>query len=121
MSDPRVLLFCYGSLRLPEVQLDTFGRLLTGHDDVLPGYTVDYVDIEDPHAPPVRGQAVHPIIRFTGHGVDKVLGVALEVTEDELEAADEYEAGSYHRLSATLASGRSAWIYVAHVPTEYPA
>lgn len=121
MSEPRVLLFCYGSLRQPEVQLDTFGRLLTGYEDVLPGYTVDYVDIEDPHAPPVHGQAVHPIVRFTGQSVDKVVGIALEVTEEELEAADEYEVESYHRVGATLASGHEAWVYIAHVPTEFPA
>lgn len=120
MSDRPILLFSYGTLRLPEVQLDTFGRLIDGHNDVLPGYTVDYVDIEEPHVVRLSGQVVHPIVRPTGQSVDKVIGVALELTEDELDAADEYEVGSYHRVRATLASGREAWVFIAHVPTDIP-
>ena len=40
------LLFTYGTLQHAEVQLDTFGRLVAGEPDALPGYTVDYVEIE---------------------------------------------------------------------------
>ena len=41
------ILFTYGTLQQPEVQLDTFGRLVAGEDDSLPGDTVDYVEIDD--------------------------------------------------------------------------
>ncbi|SNY70247.1 hypothetical protein SAMN05421748_13746 [Paractinoplanes atraurantiacus] len=37
----------------------------------------------------------------------------LEVTEAELGQADEYEVDDYQRVAAPLASGESAWVYVA--------
>lgn len=109
-----ILLFSYGTLRLPAVQLDTFGRLLDGDDDVLPGYTIDYIDIEDPHVLAVSEQSAHPILRATGDARDKVVGTALRIGEDELDAADEYEVEEYRRVRVRLASGRDAWVYVSH-------
>ena len=106
------LLFSYGTLQNPDVQLDTFGRLLDTEDDILPGYTVDYADIEDPRVVGVSGASVHPIVRPTGNALDKVVGKVLRVTEDELDAADEYEVELYRRASVVLASGRTAWVYV---------
>ncbi|MFT4220643.1 MAG: gamma-glutamylcyclotransferase family protein [Microbacterium sp.] len=114
MSDERVLLFSYGTLRLPHVQLETFGRVVDGEADVLPGYTVDYVDIDDPRVVSVSGHTVHPILRATGNASDKVVGAALALTEEELDAADEYEVPAYRRVGVTLASGRFAWVYVEH-------
>lgn len=108
------LLFTYGTLQSPEVQLDTFGRLLHGEDDVLPGYTVDYAEIEDQRVGELSGQSVHPILRATGNTLDKVVGTVVEVTEAELEASDEYEVTLYRRVSVPLASGRDAWVYVAN-------
>ena len=114
MADtPDQLLFSYGTLQYPDVQLDTFGRLLDGEDDVLPRYTVDYASIEDPRVVGLSGDAVHPIVRATGRQLDKVTGRALWVTEEELDAADEYEVELYRRVEVTLASGRTAWVYVS--------
>lgn len=107
------LLFSYGTLRQPEVQLDTFGRLLDGEDDTLPGYTTDYIEIEDRRVVDLSGLSVHPVVRPTGNARDKVMGTALRVTEDELDAADEYEVSLYLRVPVTLASGRAAWVYVS--------
>jgi len=107
------ILFTYDTLRIPEVQLDTFGRVMHGDDDVLPGYTVDYVDIEDPHAV-TSGQASRPIVRHTGNPLDKVVGAAVRITEDELDAADEYKVEQFHRERVRLASGVDAWVYVGH-------
>jgi len=109
-----ILLFSYGTLRLPNVQLDTFGRLLQGDDDVLPGYTIDYLDITDPHVLAVSENTVHPILRATGNPRDKVVGTALRIEEEELDAADDYEVADYRRVRVTLASGSSAWVYVSH-------
>ncbi|GAA3018447.1 gamma-glutamylcyclotransferase family protein [Microbacterium dextranolyticum] len=106
------LLFTYGTLQYAEVQLDTFGRLLAGEPDTLPGYTIDYVDIEDPRVVDVSGHSVHPVIRFTGNPRDKVVGRAVHLTSDELDAADEYEVSLYRRVRVALASGREAWVYV---------
>ncbi len=110
---PRVeALFTYGTLQRPEVQRDTFGRLLEGEEDVLTGYTVDYAEIEDHRVVAVSGAAVHPILRETGDARDKVMGRVLWLTEAELDAADEYEVSLYRRVPVTLASGRTAWVYV---------
>jgi len=106
-------LFSYGTLLNPDVQLDIFGRRLDGEDDALPGFTVDYTEIADTRIIDLSGLSVHPIVRATGSSLDKVLGKALPVTEDELDAADEYEVTLYRRVSVVLASGRSAWVYVA--------
>lgn len=107
------LLFSYGTLQHPDVQLDTFGRLVDASDDVLPGYTVDYAEIEDHRVVDLSGLSVHPVVRPTGDPRDKVVGKALWLTEAEIDAADEYEVSLYRRISATLASGRVAWVYVA--------
>ncbi len=110
---PDQLLFSYGTLRDRAVQLDTFGRLLDMTDDVLPGYTLDYAAISDPRVVHVSGSASHPIVRATGNPLDKVTGKVLRLTEDELDAADEYEVGVYRRVSVLLASGTRAFAYVA--------
>ncbi|MEU1972790.1 gamma-glutamylcyclotransferase family protein [Microbacterium sp. NPDC019599] len=107
------LLFSYGTLQNPDVQLTTFGRHLEGEDDVLPGYTVDYAEIADTRVVDLSGLAVHPVVRATGNPRDKVVGKAIYVTEDELDAADEYEVSLYRRISVVLASGRTAWAYVS--------
>lgn len=105
-------LFTYGTLQLPDVQRDTFGRLIQGEEDVLAGYTVDYVEIDDDRVVEVSGADVHPVLRETGDVRDKVVGMVVWLTADELEAADEYEVSLYRRASVTLASGRTAWVYV---------
>jgi hypothetical protein len=113
-DQPDQLLFSYGTLQNPDVQLDTFGRLIDSEDDSLPGFTVDYAEIEDPRVVDVSGATVHPIVRTTGNPLDKVMGKALWVTDDELDAADEYEVSLYRRVPVVLTSGRDAWVYVAN-------
>ena len=105
-------LFTYGTLQLAQVQFDTFGRLIDGTDDVLPGYCVDHVEIDDPRVVELSGAASHPVLRATGNPLDKIVGRVLLLTEDELDAADEYEVSLYRRGTVTLASGRTAWVYL---------
>ncbi|KAA9105585.1 gamma-glutamylcyclotransferase family protein [Microbacterium rhizomatis] len=106
------LLFSYGTLQDPAVQLDTFGRIVQSEDGVLPGYTVDYTVISDPRVVEVSRLATHPIVRATGNALDKVTGQVLHLTEDELDAADEYEVSLYRRIPVVLASGAHAFAYV---------
>lgn len=113
MADSDQLLFSYGTLQNPDVQLDTFGRLVAVEDDALPGYTVDYAEIEDPRVVDLSGLSVHPVVRPTGNALDKVTGKVLRVTEDELDAADEYEVALYRRVRVQLQSRRAAWVYVS--------
>lgn len=105
-------LFTYGTLQSAEVQLDTFGRLVARDDDVLPGFTVVQARIDDARAVELSGAAAHPVLRATGSDLDKVVGTVLWITEDELDAADEYEAALCRRVSVNLASGRAAWAYL---------
>jgi gamma-glutamylcyclotransferase (GGCT)/AIG2-like uncharacterized protein YtfP len=112
-AGPDQLLFSYGTLQNPAVQLDTFGRVVEAEDDVLDGYTVDYTEIEDPRVVDLSGLDVHPIVRATGNPLDKVVGKVLRVSEDEIDAADEYEVHLYRRIEVRLTSGRSAWAYIS--------
>lgn len=107
------LLFAYGALLDPTVQLDTFGRLVTSEEDVLPGYALWYHDEEDTRTANPSGHTVLPLLRRTDSALDKVLGRVLHLTMDELDAADEYQMSLNRRTSVALASGRQAWLYLA--------
>jgi len=105
-------LFSYGTLLLPQVQLDVFGRHVDSTDDVLAGYHVQQAEIDDSRVVALSGLAAHPVLRRTGNTSDKVSGRVLELTLDELDAADEYEVSLYRRIAVVLQSGRDAWVYV---------
>lgn len=112
-DDPgRELLFSYGTLLLPEVQLDTFGRRVTGEEDVLSGYRLEWTDIDDERLASLSGLDAHPVLRRTGDPRDRVFGRVLELSADELDAADEYELSLYRRISVVLSSRREAWVYL---------
>jgi hypothetical protein len=107
------LLFSYGTLRDPAVQRANFGRTLTGRDDRILGFRLDQVEITDPHVLELSGRTHHPILIATGNPSDAVPGAVLELTDDELLRADDYEVDDYRRVEALLASGGTAWVYVA--------
>ena len=111
------LLFSYGTLQQQDVQRATFGRLLLGHSDELPGYEPRLVEIEDPGQAAAVGRRHHANVIFNGRADSRVPGTAFELTEAELAAADEYERrASYGRVAVRLASGKEAWVYV-HAPS----
>jgi gamma-glutamylcyclotransferase (GGCT)/AIG2-like uncharacterized protein YtfP len=107
------LLFSYGTLRDPAVQTATFGRELTGRDDRIVGFRIEQLRITDPHVLAVSGLTHHPVLITTGNAADVVTGTVLELTHDELRQADDYEVDDYQRVAAPLASGNTAWVYVA--------
>ena len=112
------LLFSYGTLQQKDVQRATFGRLLHGHRDELPGYEPSLVEIEDPRQAAAAGRTHHANVIFNGRAGSRVPGTVFEVTDAELAAADEYERpASYERVAVTLASGKQAWVYV-HAPSS---
>lgn len=106
------LLFSYGTLQLPAVQEATFGRRMPMRAATLPGYVLDTVAITDPHVVAVSGSAEHPFARRTGVESDVVSGSVLELDDDELASADEYEVDDYTRVAVTLGTGETAWLYV---------
>lgn len=113
MSNERdVLLFSYGTLQLDAVQLKSFGRLLEGADDAIPGYHRAMVEITDPDVLRTSGERFHPIVSHTGNPTDEVAGKVFRITADELAAADRYEVSDYKRVSVRLKSGHEAWVYI---------
>jgi gamma-glutamylcyclotransferase (GGCT)/AIG2-like uncharacterized protein YtfP len=107
------LLFSYGTLQQEDVQLSTFGRLLHGQRDELPGFEQSFVRIENPQTVATSGKTHHANVAFNGRSDSRVSGTVFEITDAELAAADQYEQlAAYKRVAATLASGKQAWVYV---------
>ncbi len=107
------LLFSYGTLQLEKVQIESFGRILKGTQDAIPGYTLSTVEITDKGVLEKSGLQFHPVAIPSGNIGDKVEGVVFEVTSAELAKADEYEVDDYVRKEVGLASGRKAWVYIS--------
>jgi len=106
-------LFSYGSLQEDSVQMSTFGRLLEGQQDELPGFEPSRVRIDDPMMAAAIGKTHHANVRFNGRSDSRVRGVVFEITHAELAAADRYEeVAAYKRIVVVLASGKAAWVYV---------
>ena len=105
-------LFSYGTLQREEVQLQTFGRRLTGRADSLPGFGVEMLKIEDESVISASGKTHHPIVVYTGVITDEVMGMVFIISERELQLADDYEVSDYERVSVVLSSGTQAWVYI---------
>jgi hypothetical protein len=100
-------------LQTASVQIEHFGRTLVGKEDVLPGHRRDWVTITDLAVIEVSGTDRHPIVRHTGDPADTTAGTLLQVTTEELAAADVYEVDDYRRALVRLGSGVDAWVYLA--------
>jgi gamma-glutamylcyclotransferase (GGCT)/AIG2-like uncharacterized protein YtfP len=105
------LLFSYGTLQQPGVQMASFGRLLKGTPDALPGWRREMVEITDAAVFAQSGERFHPIV-VPGEKSDEVPGMVFEVTEQDLAATDSYEVADYKRIAVRLKSGLEAWAYV---------
>ena len=108
-----VWLFSYGTLQQADVQRATFGRLLEGRRDALPGWATTMVEIRDPDVVAKSGKTHHPIVRPSGNPQDVVEGHVFRIIAVELAAADDYEVGDYKRIAVKLKSGLEAFVYVA--------
>ena len=110
------LLFAYGTLQLDPVQRATFGRLLAGNADTLPGYRVGQLEIKSDEVVATSGATQHPIAQATGNPLDLVAGMVFRITPTELLQTDAYEVDDYERVKVTLTSGTQAWVYAAWKP-----
>ncbi|GHB01217.1 hypothetical protein GCM10009069_25070 [Algimonas arctica] len=106
-------LFSYGTLQTPAVQIDTFGETLVGQFDALVGFTQTLIEITDPDVLALSGERFHPIVSETGNIEDRVTGTVFALTAAQLAKTDAYEVDDYERVEVTLASGKTAWLYVA--------
>ena len=108
-----IRLFSYGTLQQKEVQLANYGRELEGEADALAGYVLKPVAISRADVVDLSGKAVHTVAKPTGNRDDLVSGIVFLLTEDELRTSDSYEDVAYKRVEVALASGQTAWAYVA--------
>src|SRR4051794_20607935 len=107
------LLFSYGTLQHDEVQISTFGTTITGLGDELPGFAPSRASIDEAHVAARISSTYHANVVRTDTPDSLVSGTALEISDDELLAADRYEAiAGYKRIEVRLASRRKAWVYV---------
>ena len=113
MSEPSVALFAYGTLQLPSVQRATFGRLLDGRPDALPGFILAPLEIKDEQVIATSGLAIHTMACATGDPTDRIPGVVFAITAAELAAADAYEVADMKRVHAELVSGAKAFVYIS--------
>jgi hypothetical protein len=111
-DEPTVYLFSYGTLQQDDVQIASFGRLLKGVEDALPGYRRSMIEITDPDVIAKSGANFHPILTPSDGPTDEAPGKVFEIRRAELAAADAYEVSDYKRICARLKSGREAWVYV---------
>jgi Gamma-glutamyl cyclotransferase, AIG2-like len=100
------------TLQYESVQIATFGRQLDGHDDAMPGWRKDMLEITDAEVIRKSGERFHPMVRPLNDPIDEVSGKVSSITAEELAAADRYEVSDYRRIKVTLRSGVSGWVYV---------
>jgi len=104
-------LFSYGTLQQKDVQMASFGRVLEGKPDALPGWRREMVEITDAEILAKSGERFHPIL-VPGGETDEIQGMVFELSMDELLRADAYEVSDYMRICARLKSGVAAFVYV---------
>jgi len=112
VDQPAIRLFSYGTLRQENVQRETFGRLLNGQADALPGFRKTMLRITDPAVLAASGEEFHPIVTASDDPADTIAGTVFEITPQELADADAYEVADYKRIAVVLASGLDAFVYV---------
>src|SRR4030095_16288179 len=105
-------LFSYGTLQKEKVQMDLFGRSVTGSNDVLRGYKVSTIEITD-EIFLSKGEGKYQKTLIVSGSNDIVIGTVLEINGEELLIADKYEPENYKWIKVQLESGKEAWIYAA--------
>jgi gamma-glutamylcyclotransferase (GGCT)/AIG2-like uncharacterized protein YtfP len=106
------LLFSYGTLRLPDVQMALFGRLIEGEEDAMVGWSSRIIEITDAQVIAKSGTRFHPLVEPSDNPADAVEGTVFPISEADLANADAYEV-DYRRMEVSLRSGRQAWFYGA--------
>jgi len=106
-------LFSYGTLQKEKIQVELFGRLLHGREDVLEGYKISSIEIEDEAFLSKGEDTYQRTLIPSNNKTDKIEGTVFEISEEELLLADKYEPDNYKRIKVMLRSGKQAWIYTA--------
>ena len=99
-------LFSYGTLQDTDVQENLFGRILQGTPEILIGYELSEIQIEEEF-----GLVHYPIIMETEDSNDTISGILYQVSMNDLHQADLYEGKHYKRIEVQLQSNQKAWAY----------
>ncbi|MDO6803594.1 gamma-glutamylcyclotransferase family protein [Wenyingzhuangia sp. 1_MG-2023] len=94
--------FTYGTLQNKEIQMELFGRILTGKSDQLIGFKKEII---------ILGTNSYPILKL-GDETSIIDGICYEMTNEDLKICDIYEGKEYQRILITLASKQKAWVYI---------
>ncbi len=97
---------------MKRVQLELFGRLLTGVKDILNDFKLVPIEIKD-EAFLSKGEAKFQQTAIPSPG-DVIEGMVFEVSTEELLESDKYEPESYRRNKVLPQSGKEAWLYLAY-------
>ena len=103
-------LFAYGSLQNEDIQKDLFGRILEGTPEMLIGYVIKQIQIEEEF-----GIVHYPIITETRNSEDTINGIVYSISSQELRQTDLYEGLHYKRVEVQLQSSQKAWAYSAAI------
>lgn len=106
-------LFSYGTLQKPAVQIELFGRLLSGAKDNLRSWKISSVEITDKAFLAKGEEKFQLTVIFSNDETDFIEGTAFELSIEELLTADRYEPENYQRIQVELESGIKAWVYAA--------
>ena len=106
-------LFSYGTLQEERIQLKLYGRLLKGENDTLPGYTIHLVENKNYDEQSGNDEKFHRLAVKSNNDEEGITGTLFELSGEEIIRTDEYEPDGYKRISATLLSGKTCWVYVA--------
>ena len=99
-------LFTYGTLQNDDIQETIFGRQLQGTPEILIGYVIKEIQIEEEF-----GIVHYPIIMETNNPEDTINGIVYEITSIDLRQADLYEGLHYKRVEVHLQSNEMVWAY----------
>jgi len=96
------VVFVYGTLTHPDTRKKVVGRALTGIQDSLAGYRLEY-------------QGMLPYPAATEAPDSLLAGIRLDhITDDDLRRLDTYEGIYFVRIQVMLTSGIQAWLYVGN-------
>lgn len=95
------LVFAYGRLMKPAIQVMLIGREAESLPDVLEGYRKSRISVHS-----------EPYFAIVSSAKSSVRGVVFAVTKRELAIFDKYETKMYKRKKVALASSKRAWAYV---------
>ena len=103
-------LFSYGTLRNEEIQLAIFGRVVSTTPDAVPDYALRTVTLTNWKAADISGGDMQKTVEPSPGGL--ILGMVLQVSEEEMRLCDDYEPVDYKRSIVPLRSGKKAWLYL---------